>query len=206
MLGNVRDITSNLFWTKFGFTNFYIEIFNVNRGQSIIFDKLARNHDGVIHVVTTPWHEGHKEVTTESEFIIFKRSAFDKSVTSFNFLTTNRHTALVVTLVRVGLFEMLDKIFFRGFVGVFDNYRFTVCLFDYTITFGDDQLRSGASDIIFNTGTNGWGLITEKRHSLFLHGAAHECTVDTVLFHEWNKSGRNTKNFLVSGIDVGDLG
>ena len=206
MLRNVRNITSNLFWTEFGFTNFYIEIFNVNRGQSIIFDKLARNHDGVIHVVTTPWHEGDEKVATESEFIIFKRSAFDKSVASFNFLTTNRHTALVVTLIRVGLFKMLDDVFFRSFVSIFDDYGLTVSLFDYTITFGDDKLRSGASDIIFNTGTNGWGLITEKRHSLFLHGTTHECAVDTVLFHEWNQSGGNTENFLMSGIDVGNLG
>ena len=205
MLRNVRNITSNLFWTKFGFTNFYVEIFNINRGQSIIFDKLARDDDGIIHVVTTPWHEGHEKVATESEFIIFKRGAFDKSVTSFNFLTTHRHTALVVTLIRVGLLEMLDKVFLGSFVSVFDDYGFTVCLFNYTITFGDDQLRSGASDIIFNTSTDSWGLITEKRHSLFLHGAAHECTVDTVLFHEWNQSGRDTENFLMSGIDVSDL-
>ena len=101
---------------------------------------------------------------------------------------------------------MLDKIFFRSFVGVFHNYRFTISLFNYTITFSNDQLGSGASDIIFNTGTDGWGLIAEKRHRLFLHGAAHECTVNTVLFHEWNQSGRDTKNFLVSGIDVGNLG
>ena len=206
MLGNIRDITSNLFWTKLGFTNFYVEIFNINRGQSIIFDKLARDDDGIIHVITTPWHEGNEEVTTKREFIIFKRGAFDKSVTSLNFLTTHRHTALVVTLIRVGLFEMLNNVFFRSFVSIFDDYRFTICLFNYTITFGDNKLRSGASDIIFNTGTNGWSLVTEKRHSLFLHGAAHECTVDTVLFHEWNKCGRNTKNFLVSGIDVGNLG
>ena len=205
MFGNVRDITGNLFWTKFGFTNFYIEIFNINRGQSIIFDKLARNHDGVIHVVTTPWHEGHEKVTTKSEFVIFKRGTFDKSVTSLNFLTTYRHTALVVTLIRVGLFKMLDNVFFGSFVSVFDDYRLAIGLFDYTITFGDNKLRGGASDIIFNTGTNSWGLITKKRHSLFLHGTTHECAVDTVLFHEWNQSGGDTENFLVSGIDVGNL-
>ena len=194
-----------MFWTKLGFTNFYVEIFNINRGQSIIFDELARDHDGVIHVVTTPWHEGHEKVATESEFVIFKRSTFDKSVTGLNFLTTYSHTALVVTLIRVGLFEMLDKVFLRSFVSIFDDDGLTVGLFDYTITFGDDKLRSGASDIIFNTSTNSWGLITEKRHRLFLHGAAHECTVDTVLFHEWNQSGRNTENFLMGGIDVGNL-
>ena len=194
-----------MFWTKLGFTNFYVEIFNVNRGQSIIFDKLARDDDGVIHVVTTPWHEGNEKVATESEFIIFKRSTFDKSVTRLNFLTTYSHTALVVTLIRVGLFEMLDKVFLRSFVSIFHDYGLTVGLFDYTITFGDDKLRSGASDIIFNTGTNGWSLVAEKRHSLFLHGTTHECTVDTVLFHEWNKSGGDTENFLMSGIDVSHL-
>ena len=101
---------------------------------------------------------------------------------------------------------MLDNVFFGSFVSVFDDYRLAIGLFNYTITFGDNKLRSGTGDIIFDTGTNGWGLITEKRHSLFLHGAAHECTVDTVLFHEWNQSGRDTENFLVSGIDVSYLG
>ena len=194
-----------MFWTKLGFTNFYVEIFNINRGQSIILDKLARNHDGVIHVVTTPWHEGDEKVATESEFIIFKRSTFNKCIASLNFLTTHRHTTLVVTLIRVGLLKMLDKVFLRSFVSIFHDYGLTVGLFNYTITFGDNKLRGGASDIIFNTGTNSWGLITKKRHSLFLHGTTHECAVDTVLFHEWNQSGGDTENFLVSGIDVGNL-
>ena len=100
---------------------------------------------------------------------------------------------------------MLNKVFLRSFVSVFHDYGVTVGLFNYTITFGDNKLRGGASDIIFDTGTNSWGLITKKRHSLFLHGTTHECTVNTVLFHEWNQSGRNTENFLMSGIDVGNL-
>ena len=152
-LGYVRNIASNLFWTKLGFTDFYIKVADINTSQSIVFDKFAGNNDRVIHVETMPWHEGNKHVLAKRELTVIDRCTFDKDVTLLNFLTTFNYTMLIITAIIVSLFEVAEFVLFDFFaIFNFNNIRIGLC--NFTISFSEDNLRKILYDLGVNTSRN----------------------------------------------------
>ena len=64
-LGNVRDVASDLLGSEFSLAHFHIKVLDVDGGELVVFHQAGRNHDGVIHIITTPGHKGYQEVFTE---------------------------------------------------------------------------------------------------------------------------------------------
>ena len=68
VVGEIRDVTRNLFWTELGIPGIDLVDVNVDRRQHIVFHKPLRQDDCVFEVVALPRHECDEEVLSESEF------------------------------------------------------------------------------------------------------------------------------------------
>ena len=68
VVGEIRDVTRDLFWSELGVTSVDLVDVNVNRRQHIVFHKPLRQDDGVLEVIALPRHECDEEVLSESEF------------------------------------------------------------------------------------------------------------------------------------------
>ena len=201
---DVWNITSNLFWTKLGFADLDIEVADIDAGQSVVFDKAARNDDSVIHVITAPWHEGDKHVLTKSQFATGDGCTLDENVTLFDLIATLDDDTLIITAVIIGLHEVNEVVSLR-FLGVLNLNRVGISLYDFTSTFGVNDLREILCDVSVDTGRNDSGFWLDKRYGLLLHGACHEGAVDTVLFNKWNHRCGHTENFFVNSVHVGNF-
>ena len=138
-LGNVWNITGNLLWAKLSFTDFDVEILNIDRCQFIIFNETRRDYNGVVHIVTTPRHKGDEQVFAKCDLAVVNRGAFNQNITFFNFLTTLHFAALIVTTIVVGFGKVSELIlFFKIFVS--NNHRIAICFLDFTSRFGKNNL------------------------------------------------------------------
>ena len=117
-------------------------------------DEARRNDNSVVHVVTTPWHEGNEKVTTESKFAIVDGCTFDKNIAFFDFLTTFDFDALIVTTVIIGLFKVNQFVFFVAVFILGDDDGFAIGLFDGARSLGQDELRGVLGDFFLDAGAD----------------------------------------------------
>src|SRR5688572_29424091 len=80
VLANVWNVAGHDFWPKLGFTDFDHKVNDVYRGKSVILNQLAADDDGVLEVVTAPWHKGGNQVFSKSQFAVLDRHTFNQYI------------------------------------------------------------------------------------------------------------------------------
>ena len=158
LLRNVWNITGYLLRTKLSLADFYVEIFNVDRSKFVIFHQAWRNHDSIVHVVATPWHESYQQIFTEGQLAVIDWSTFNQDVALLYFLATYYLDALVVTTIVVSFLKVFNFVFFFA-IFVFNNYVHAVSFYYFTGTFSNDHLRSIHCNHVLNTSTYSWRII-----------------------------------------------
>src|SRR5690606_15429461 len=67
-LAQVRDIPGDFLRPELGITRADFKFIDVNRGENVVLYNPLADEDGVLEVVTIPWHERAKHVPPQSEF------------------------------------------------------------------------------------------------------------------------------------------
>ncbi|OQA69359.1 MAG: hypothetical protein BWY37_00820 [Firmicutes bacterium ADurb.Bin262] len=67
-LADVRDVAGDFFRTELGIAGGDFELFDVDRGEHVVFDDAFADQDRVFEVVAVPRHERDEDVAAEREF------------------------------------------------------------------------------------------------------------------------------------------
>ena len=68
LLGQVRDVTRDLFRAQLGVAGHHHQFLDVDRGVAVVADHALGDEDGVLEVVAIPGHERHEHVLAQGQF------------------------------------------------------------------------------------------------------------------------------------------
>ena len=197
-LGQVRNITGNIFRTQLGVAGNDIQLFNMNRGITVVCGHLFRNQNRVFIVVSVPRHKGDNHVLTQSQLTQVGRCAIGHQIATLQYVSRFHSRTLVdiCGLIGTGEFHQIVNIhaYFAGncFV-VMDAHYHTVSIniFNHTAATRDNGSGTIHRNGTFDTGTDHRFFSTQTRHSLALHVGTHQSTVRIIMLQEWNQRGCN---------------
>jgi len=110
LFADVRDITSDFLRSELGITSGTFELTDVDRSVNIILDHTLRDHDGILEVVSVPWHEGHKNVCPKSKLTELSVWTIGDNITDFDLLTGLNERLLVDAGTGVRTHELTQRV------------------------------------------------------------------------------------------------
>ena len=169
----------------------------MNRCKDVLANNTLVEHDGVLIVVSLPWHISHEEVAAKSQLSILGSISLGKDVTSLNSLSLVTNRTEVDGHILVGATELRNTIFLQCWFETYeflilcaiveDTYSSSVNIFNNTITLGSNHSTRVLAHLLLDTGTNDRSLIVKQWHCLSHHVRSHECTVGIVMLEERNQ-------------------
>ncbi len=191
---HVGNIGGKLFHTAFGFAHFEGIFVDVYRGKDIVAHHTFIEHNGVLVVITLPWHECHLEVTAKSEFTVFGGVAFCEDVALYHTLTGAADRTQVDSSALVGFAEFWQTVNFQRvfkchkfffFGTVIANADFAgVDILNHTGAFSGNLSARVADKLTFDTCTYDRSLAAQQGHCLSHHVRTHERAVGVVVLQE----------------------
>ena len=67
----------------------------MNGGVDVLFDDFFRDDDGILKVVSIPWHERHQDITAESKLTTFCVGTICKHITNLDLISAVADRLLV---------------------------------------------------------------------------------------------------------------
>ena len=188
-LGDIGDIAGDFFLTELGFACVDFVLFDVNRGEDVLFDNAAAEDDGVLVVEAFPRHVSNQQVLTQRDFTVVGGGAVGEHVAFFHALTFVNDDALVRAVTGVGALELLEAVgiasaFIRG-----DDYQVCRDLGDNTGVLGDNHFARVVCGTLLHAGTHQRSFRGEQGHRLTLHVRTHEGSVCIVVLEEGDERG-----------------
>src|SRR6056297_846123 len=200
-IGNVGDVASELFAAQFGFANFDVEIFDVNRRVRVVTDQFLTDDDRVFVIETVERHEADQDVASECQFAVSRRGTVGDDLVLFD-LVADRHQGL---LVLTGPFVQTLVLFQLVVIAAdFDPRR--VGEGDFAGAAGADDHATVPGDLAFHSGADDRGFGHQQRNRLSLHVRTHQCAVRVVVLQERNQPGRHPDHLGRRDVHVIDLG
>ena len=224
---NIRNVASDFFRSELGVTGGDIEFRNVDRGVNILFHDFFGDDDGVLEVVTVPWHEGHQHVAADGEFAVFGVWSVGEHLALLDLLTFLDDRLLVDAGAGVRAHELAQRVGHDAFGNIrlhririaeeflFGNRHGAIGSRDDdfrrgggndAVGFGDHHRTRIASSFRFETGADERCFGNEKRHALALHVRAHERAVRVVVLKERNQTCGDGDQLLGRNVHVVDIG
>ncbi len=199
LLGDVRDVGGDFLRPQLGVTRDAGQLFDVDRGVTILFHHALGEQDGVFEVVAVPRHERDQHVLAQGQFADVGGRTVGQHVAAGDDVTHLDQRTLVDAgvLVRTGVLDQVVDV--HACIGSandlflvdLDHDAGRVDLHDLATTAGvhghTGVTRHGALD----AGTDQRLLRTQGRHRLTLHVGAHQCAVRVIVLQERNQRGRD---------------
>ena len=95
IFSNVWNIAGDLFGAELGITSTALELFNMDRGVDVFAHQLLIDQNSILEVISAPRHEGHHDVTTQSQFALIRASTIGQHIALSNLLPNRHYWALV---------------------------------------------------------------------------------------------------------------
>ena len=184
LLGDVRDVPGDLLRSELGIASINLMLLDVDRRQNIVLNQTLRQDDGVLVVVTLPWHERHEQVAAKGHLTLIGTRTIGQNRTGHNPLTLFNDRSLVETGALVGATELLDPVGAVLTVVLGNGDQIGRNLGDDTGALGDDDIARIGGGTVLHTGTDQRRLTAQQRHRLTLHVRAHEGAVCIVMLEE----------------------
>src|SRR5699024_9808811 len=195
IFGHVWNLTGDLFCTQLGIASINLMLFDVDRGQNVLFhDALAQN-DRILVVVAFPWHKRHEQVTTQRHFAIVGTWAIGKHLACLNTVAHVDQRSLVVVRALVGALKLAQHVGITNTFIIHDGDEVSVDVFNNAGLRGDDHIAGIVCSAQLHTGTNIRCFAANQWNSLLLHVRTHQGTVSIVMLQERNH-GRTNRNHL----------
>ena len=103
---DVGNVARNFFRTKLGVAGFDLVLLDVHRGVVILFHQLFGDQDRVFEVVTAPRHEGHQDVSSQSQLAMIGAGTVGDDLSLGDPLAFHHNRLLVDASVLVGALEL----------------------------------------------------------------------------------------------------
>ncbi len=107
VVGQVRDVASDLFGTELGVASVNLVLLHVDRGQDVVTHETLTQDDGVFVVVALPRHVRHEQVLAQGQLTVRGAGAVSQEVASLNVLAAKDQGLLVNRSVLVGATELV---------------------------------------------------------------------------------------------------
>ena len=187
----------------------------MNRSEEVFTYYSFVEHDGVLVVISLPWHVSHEEVASERKLTSLSSVSLREDVALLHPLSliTDRMEVDGHILVRAA--ELWYFVFLQS---GFEAYELLVLcavvedadgcginIVDDTVTFSYNHGARVLTHLLLYASAYDRSLSADERHSLSHHVRAHEGTVGVVMLEEWDKSGCDRCNLLRSDIHVVNL-
>ena len=222
-LTNIRDIPGNFLRAEFRIAGCDVEFRDVDGGVNIVFNYALGDDDGILEVVAVPRHESYENVTTDSEFAVFRVRTVCKDSAFLDLLADLDDGLLIDAGACVGTHELTERVCEDALreVGLHGlrltqellvrNGKLTICGGDDdfsgscgndAVGFGNDHGAGVAGGLAFEAGSNQWRLGNEKRHTLALHVRSHECAVGVIVLEERDQTRSHGDELLRGNVHV----
>ena len=214
---NVRNVACNFFGTDFRLTCLDLELFNVDRGEGVPFNKTLADEDRIFVVVATPRHISTQHVPSEGEFPVLRRSAVCNDLFGFHCITDCNDRMLMDTGTAVTPLEslkfvnivphltegILAFIVVEGFTGVYENFISRDACNGASACRGDECAGKSRSGLLHPC-SNQRCFWADEWNGLALMVRAHQCPVGVFVFQKWNERSGDTHNLLRGDPDIVD--
>src|ERR1700738_3354972 len=110
LLGDVRNLSRDLFLAALGVAHVQLELLDVDRRIDVVLHQSLGEHDRVLEVVSVPRHERHGDVGSERELSHFRRRTVSENLSLLHLLPGLHDRALVQRGVLVGAPVLLESI------------------------------------------------------------------------------------------------
>src|ERR1019366_1317122 len=223
VVGQVRDVASDLLGTELGVASVDLVLLHVDRRQHVVTHETLVQDDGVFVVVALPRHVGDEQVLAERELAVERARAVGQEVAVLHRLATEDQRLLVDRRVLVRAAELVEVVLLLAerlavTVGdvlvVLDDDAIPRDELHDAVAFGDQYVTGVERGARLHAGADERRLGHDERHGLLLHVGAHECALGVVVLDERDERGRDRDDLLrrhvhqldFVGLDEVDLG
>src|SRR5699024_8604491 len=191
IFGHVWNLTGDLFCTQLGIASVNLVLFDVDRGQDILFHNALAQDNCVLVIVAFPWHKCHEQVTAQGHFAVVGTRTISQNLASLNAVAHVDQRRLVVVGALVGALKLAQHVGIANAFIIHDGDEISVHVFYNARLWSDDHIASIVCSTQLHTGTNIRCLGTNQWNSLLLHVRTHQRTVSIVVLQERNHRGTN---------------
>ena len=170
----------------------------MNGGIYIFFNQLFTNDDGILEVVTTPRHERHQNISSQSQFTLVGGRTVCKHITTLNLVSRKYPGTLVDTGVLVRPLKFVQRINIHiriqlttlcldlafGLRFGTDNNTGRINADDFTVIFSDHHRSGIMGHNRFHARSYQRCLSLQQRNCLSLHIRTHQGTVGVIVFEK----------------------
>ena len=195
----------------------------MDRGIDVVLHYSLRDDDGILEVVTVPWHERDEDVAADGQLAVLGVRAVGEDLSFLDLLARLDDGLLVDAGAGVGTHELAQRVGKNALGHVcFDDLRlaeeFLLGNGELAIGGGDDDLGGGGGDDAVGLGNDhgtgvagGLGLETgaderclgnEKRHTLALHVRSHQRSVGVIVLKERDEACGDGNKLLRRDVHV----
>ena len=214
-LADIRDVRGQLLLTPFRVAHLQAVLRHVQRSEHILANNAIGDHDGVLKVVSLPWHEGHLHVLTEGELTGLGGVTLHQDVSLLDAHAFAHNGLQVDARALVGLGKLGDVVDFHV---VFEGHQAVILIhlvadvdfvaihvFHHTVSLCRDQHSAVAGHLSFQTSSNDGAVGAHQWHRLTHHVGSHQRPVGVVVLEERNEGRRDGGDLVGCYVDVLDL-
>ena len=194
----IRNIAGDFFCAQFGITRHNVQLFDMDRGVTVVCRHSFANQNRVFVVVAVPRHKCDGHVLTKRQFAQIGRGAVGNQITALQYIARTHGRTLVDVggLVGTGEFHQIVNVhtafFGRRFI-VMHAHHHAVCvhIFHHAAAPRHNRCCAVHGYRAFNARSHQRFLSAQARHSLTLHVRTHQSTVRVIVFQERNQRSRH---------------
>jgi hypothetical protein len=186
-------------------------ILDVNRSVVILLHQLFADQDRVFEVVPAPRHEGHKNVSSQSQLAAICARTVRQHLPLLHAVPRANQRLLADARVLVRPLKLRKQVNVRPHFAAQDaglvrfhahDHALGVHLVHDAVASADDDGARIARGHPFHARAYQRRFALDQRHSLALHVRAHQCAVGIVVFKEWNQRRSHRHQLLRRHVDV----
>src|SRR6266700_4686115 len=110
VVGDVGDVTGDLFWAELGLASLGLVLLDVDRGVHVLLDHALGQKNGVLEVVALPRHEGDQHVAAQRHLAVLDGRPVGQDVALLHVLAWLDLGAVVEAGALVGAGELLQRV------------------------------------------------------------------------------------------------
>ena len=184
ILGYVRQLTGNFFFTKLSVTSVAVILLNVDRGEYISLNQVLIQEDSILVVIAFPRHIGYDYVVTQSQLAMISCRTISQNLFLNNLVAFEYDRTLVYAGTLVGAFKFQQGININ-FAILSTNTNFVADnANNFTSTFCQYANAGVNCYLVLHTGTDNRSLSAQQRNCLTLHVRTHQRTVSVIVLKE----------------------
>ena len=169
----------------------------MDRRKDILTHHALVEHDGILVVVTLPWHERHLKVAAECELAVFRGITLCQNHSLLDALSLLADWTQVDCGALVGHAEFRNDIFFNRVLEIHeflvlstviaDSDNAGVNKLDDTCALCHNLCAGVVGKLLLNACADNRSLAAQQRHSLAHHVRSHQRTVGIIVLKERNQ-------------------